>query len=162
MKKIINEEILRTQKLAGIISENQYNEAIEEGYSDGGEYNLSKPDNAEDMMRNVVGILAKYVGTHSTNNGAIANDNRVILYNMINSGDFAKHIQQMLPPSSMHYGSNGREYLSNNEEAMVEFLNSIGISTDNITFKPMQAEDDESKDALGHMFKGTTPDDIDF
>jgi len=135
MKKIINEEVLRTQKLAGIISENEYNKTIEEAYSDGGKYNLSSQENVEEMMRDVVAILGKYVGVQSTDNAAIGNDNRVKIYNMLNSGEFQQKISQMLPPSSMHqaydHDNNQAQYWTNNPEEMAKFLNSIGITKHN-------------------------------
>jgi hypothetical protein len=159
MKKIINEEILRNQKLAGIISENQYNETIEE--ASGGKYNLNSQDNVDDMMRDVIRVLAKYVGTHSTNDAAVGNDNRVKIYNMLNSGEFQQKISQMIPPSSMHQGYNNEanqaEYFTNNPKEMSEFLNSIGMTDFNL-----KGEKGEPGDAMDKMFKGTTPDDINF
>jgi hypothetical protein len=157
MKKLIKENI-RNKFLSGIISENQYNEAVEEGYSDGGKYNLSSQENVEGMMRDIVGILAKYTGTNSTDNAAVANDNRVILYNMLNSGEFKKNISQIIPPSSMHqaydHENNKAQYWTNNPDAMAEFLNSIGITNHN--FKSTE------KNAMDDMFKGSTPDDMNF
>ncbi len=119
---------------------------LTEGTSD---YNLTNGDNISNMMRDVTSVIAKYLGTHSTNNGAVANDNRVILYDMIKSGDFVKHIQQMLPPSSMHYGSSGREYLTNNEKEMVRFLQSIGVNTEGITFRNMPVSEQVMKEEDG-------------
>lgn len=109
-------------------------DVISEATSD---FDLTKSDNVSNLLRDVMSVIAKYLGTHSTNNGAVANDNRVIFYNMVNSGEFIKNIQQMLPPSNMHYGTSGNEYLTNNEEAMVKFLNSIGIDTSGKSFRGM-------------------------
>lgn len=134
MKKPLKENI-RNQFLSGIISESQYKSTINEGYSDGGKYNLSSQENVDDMMRDVIGILNKYVGVQSTDNAAVGNDNRVKIYNMLNSGEFQKKISQMLPPSSMHQTydhENGQaQYWTNNPEAMAEFLSSIGITNHN-------------------------------
>jgi hypothetical protein len=157
MKKLINEEILRNQKLAGIISENQYNETIEE--SSENRYDLTNQSNVDDMMRDITGIIAKYTGVQSTNDAAVGNDNRVKIYNMLNSGEFQKKISQMIPPSSMHQGynheANQAEYFTNNPEAMSEFLNSIGMKNFNL-------KGDKANDAMDKMFKGTTPDDMNF
>jgi hypothetical protein len=112
--------------------------ALTEGTSD---YNLTNSENVSNMMRDIISIIAKYVGTQSTNNGAVANDNRVILYNMVNSGKFMEAIQQMLPPSNMHLGSSGREYLTNNEKEMVSFLNSIGMDTSGLTFRSVSVRE---------------------
>jgi len=64
----------------------------------------------------------------------------------------------MIPPSSMHQTydekNNRPQYWTNNPEAMAEFLTSIGITKHN--FKSTE------KSALDNMFKGSTPDDIDF
>lgn len=109
-----------------------------EGTSD---YNLANGENVSNMMRDIISVIAKYVGTQSTNNGAVANDNRVILYNMVNSGKFMEAIQQMLPPSNMHLGSSGREYLTNNEKEMASFLNSIGMDTSGLTFRSMSVRE---------------------
>ena len=135
MKKLISEESLRRQKIAGILTESEYNEALEsvsEGISDGGKYNLSDQENMDDFMREITGVINKYVGVQSTDNAAVGNDNRVIIYNMLNSGEFQKIIQQVLPPSTMHKAYNHEtseaEYWTNNPEAMSEFLTSIGIT----------------------------------
>jgi len=157
MKKLINEEILRVQKLAGIISESQYNETIEE--SSENRYDLTNQSNVDDMMRDITGIIAKYTGVQSTNDAAVGNDNRVKIYNMLNSGEFQKKISQMIPPSNMHQGfnheANHAEYFTNNPEAMSEFLNSIGMTDFNL-------KGDKANDAMDKMFKGTTPDDMNF
>jgi len=107
---------------------------LTEGTSD---YDLTNGGNIDNMMRDVISILGKYVGTHSTNNGAVANDNRIIMYDLINSGKFKGKVQQMLSPQDMHKGSSGREVLTNNEGEMVRFLKSLGVNTDNLTFRAM-------------------------
>lgn len=157
MKNPIKENI-RNQFLSGIISESQYKNTIKEGYSDGGDYNLSNQENIDSMMRDVAGILAKYTGTNSTKNAAVANDNMVILYNMLNSGEFKKNISQMIPPSGMHqaydHDNNKAQYWTNNPDAMESFLNSIGVT--NYSFKSTE------KNAMDDLFKGSTPEDINF
>lgn len=117
-----------------------------EGTSD---YNLANGENVSNMMRDIISVIAKYVGTQSTNNGAVANDNRVILYNMVNSGKFMETIQQMLPPSNMHLGSGGREYLTNNEKEMVSFLNSIGMDTSGLTFRSIAVREGLVREGSG-------------
>jgi hypothetical protein len=43
-------------------------------------------------------------------------------------GGLAKVINQRISPSSLHHGSNGREYWSNNPDQMKKFLNRIGVT----------------------------------
>ena len=90
-------------------------------------YDLSENQNLDDFMNQVVTLWNQYTG-HKPNNAAIANDNRAILFNLLTSGEFAKQINQRIPPSSLHMGSHGKEYWSNNPEQMGKYLNSIGIT----------------------------------
>jgi hypothetical protein len=102
-----------------------------------GKYDLTNQGNVDDMMRDVISILTKYVGTHSTNNASVGNDNRVIIYNMIKSGEFQKKISQMLPPSSLHkkfnHETNQPEIWTDNPEEMTKFLASIGVTNFNLS-----------------------------
>ena len=143
--KAIEKAMMKEEDNEGSVKE----DVISEGTAD---FDLRKSDNIGNMLRDVVSVIAKYLGTQSTNNGAVGNDNRVIFYNMVNNGEFIKKIQQMLPPSSMHYGSNGKEYLTNNEQEMVKFLQSIGIDPSGLSFRGMPTEGVMNEDLdLGHQ-----------
>ena len=91
------------------------------------EYDLSEEGNLEEFMRGIIDVWAKYTG-HSPSNAAVANDNRVLLFNMLTNGEFAKLVNQRIVPTSLHNGSNGNEYWSNNPDQMTEFLNKMGRS----------------------------------
>jgi hypothetical protein len=97
-------------------------------------YDLSEKENLEQFMSEIVDVWARYTG-NSPNNAAVANDNRVLLYTMLTNGEFAKLINQRIVPTSLHYGSNGNEYWSNNPDQMTEFLNKMGRS--NFQLKPL-------------------------
>jgi hypothetical protein len=90
-------------------------------------YDLSEKENLDEFMNQLITLWNQYTG-HKPNNAAIANDNRAILFNLLTSGELAKQINQRIPPSSLHMGSHGREYWSNNPEQMTKFLNNIGIT----------------------------------
>lgn len=90
-------------------------------------YDLSEKKNLDDFIEQIVTLWNQYTG-HKPNNAAIANDNRAILFNLLMNGELTKMINQRIPPSSLHMGSHGREYWSNNPEQMTKYLNSIGIT----------------------------------
>ena len=97
-------------------------------------YDLSEKENLEDFMREIINVWAKYTG-NTPNNAAVANDNRVLLFNMLTNGEFAKLINQRIVPTSLHHGSNGSEYWSNNPDLVGEFLTKMGKS--NFQLKPL-------------------------
>jgi hypothetical protein len=97
-------------------------------------YDLSEKENLEQFMREIIDVWARYTG-NTPNNAAVANDNRVLLFNMLMDGEFSKLVNQRIVPTSLHHGSNGSEYWSNNPDQMGEFLNKMGKN--NFQLKPL-------------------------
>ena len=97
-------------------------------YGQSAKYDLRDENNIEEMLDGIVSILTKYMGTNSTNSASIGNDNRVIIYNLLDSGKIRETIERRLSPMNMHHGSSGREYWSNNKEAMTKHLNKYGVN----------------------------------
>lgn len=89
------------------------------------QYDLSDESNMDTFENELISLWNKYTG-HKPSNAAIANDNRVILFNLLMDGGLADMINKRIPPSSLHMGSHGREYYSNNPDQMTEFLNKMG------------------------------------
>ena len=77
----------------------------------------------EENMDALVSTILSYLGKEKTNSAAIANDNKVILYN-----ELIQRLMQMSPASSLNNGENGSEVYTNNPEAMAAYLNKNGMS----------------------------------
>lgn len=90
-------------------------------------YDLSNPSVKEEFFNDLLSVWTKYCGLNP-NNSAIANDNRVILYNMLNDGTIQTKINQIWSPSNLNLGSHGREYPTTNPEMMVKHLENVGIT----------------------------------
>ncbi len=90
-------------------------------------YDLSDENVREQFFNDLISVWTKYCG-QNPNSSAIANDNRVILYNMLNDGTIQTKINQIWSPSSLNLGSHGREYPTNNPELMSNHLENIGIT----------------------------------
>jgi len=91
-------------------------------YGNSTKFDLRDDNNVKELMDGVVRLLGRYMGTDATNSAAIGNDNRVIIWDLINSGKLKQEIGYRLSPTSMHYGSHGKEYWSNNKEAFKNFM----------------------------------------
>ena len=98
-------------------------------------YDLSNTNVREQFFNDLISVWTKYCG-QNPNSSAIANDNRVILYNMLNDGTIQRIINQIWSPSSLNLGSHGREYPTNNPNMMSKHLNSVGI--DNFELKELK------------------------
>jgi hypothetical protein len=103
-------------------------EGVLSEYGNSAKYDLRDGNNIEEMLDGIVSILTKYMGTNSTNSAAVGNDNRVLIYDLIESGKLKQTIERRLSPMNMHHGASGREYWSNNKEAMTKHLNKYGIN----------------------------------
>ena len=102
--------------------------------SNSNKYDLSEKENLDEFMDQIVTLWNQYTG-HKPSNAAIANDNRVLLFNLLMDGGLAEVINQRIVPTSLHQGSHGNEYWSNNPDQMGEFLNKMGRS--NFQLKPL-------------------------
>lgn len=90
-------------------------------------YDLSNPKVKEEFFNDLLSVWTKYCG-QNPNNSAIANDNRVILYNMLNDGTIQTKINQVWSPSNLNLGSHGREYPTANPEMMTKHLKNVGVT----------------------------------
>lgn len=88
-------------------------------YGQSNQYDLRQDEN----MDALVSTILSYLGKEKTNNAAIANDNKVIIYN-----ELLQKLMQMSPASNLNNGENGNEVYTNNPEAMAAYLNKNGIS----------------------------------
>jgi hypothetical protein len=88
-------------------------------YGQSNQYDLRQDEN----MDTLVSMILSYLGKEKTNNAAIANDNKVIVYN-----ELIQKLMQMSPASTLNNGENGNEVYTNNPEAMAAYLNKNGIS----------------------------------
>lgn len=108
-------------------------------YSQSNQYDLRQDEN----MDTLVSMILSYLGKEKTNNAAIANDNKVIIYN-----ELMQRLMQMSPASNLNNGENGNEVYTNNPEAMAAYLNKNGMS-DFVLIdsnnKPYQTPGDDSE-----------------
>jgi hypothetical protein len=88
-------------------------------YGQSNQYDLRQDEN----MDTLVSMILSYLGKEKTNNAAIANDNKVIVYN-----ELLQKLMQMSPASNLNNGENGNEVYTNNPEAMAAYLNKNGVS----------------------------------
>lgn len=88
-------------------------------YGQSNQYDLRQEEN----MDTLVSMILSYLGKEKTNNAAIANDNKVIVYN-----ELIQKLMQMSPASTLNNGENGNEVYTNNPEAMAAYLNKNGMS----------------------------------
>ena len=86
-------------------------------YGQSGQYDLSNQAN----MDSLVTIIASYLSGEKTNNKAVANDNKVIIFN-----DLIKNILGRVPASNFNYAGNANQIYTNDETAMMEYLRKIG------------------------------------
>jgi hypothetical protein len=90
-------------------------------------YDLSNLSVKEEFFNDLISVWTKYCG-QNPNSSAIANDNRVILYNMLNDGTIQSKINQIWSPSNLNLGSHGREYPTANPDMMDSHLKNVGIT----------------------------------
>jgi hypothetical protein len=104
------------------IDEELYTENVNEN-----KFDLTNPTVMGEFFNDLIGVWTKYCGQNA-NNYAIANDNRVILYNMLKDGTIMNRINQAWSSATLNLGKHGKEYPTNNPEMMTKHLNSIGIT----------------------------------
>jgi hypothetical protein len=88
-------------------------------YGQSNQYDLRQEEN----MNSLISMILSYLGKEKTNNAAIANDNKVIVYNQL-----IQKLMQMSPASNLNNGENGNEVYTNNPEAMAAYLNKNGMT----------------------------------
>jgi hypothetical protein len=90
-------------------------------------YDLSNPSVKEEFFNDLISVWTKYCG-QNPNSSAVANDNRVMLFNMLNDGTIESKINQIWSPSNLNLGSHGREYPTTKPEMMANHLKNVGIT----------------------------------
>lgn len=99
--------------------------SLNEGTDTGNPYDLNNPSNLDDFYRKIVDVWTFYCGGRP-NDWGVANDNRVILYNLLESGELANRINMMWSPATLNVGQSGSDYYTNNPEDMKAHLNKMG------------------------------------
>lgn len=130
-------------KMKSKINKNDFNEfaydsqamSLNEGVDTGNPYDLNNPSNLDDFYRKVVDVWTEYCGQRS-NDAGVSNDNRVILYNLLESGKLAERINQMWSPNGLHQDKNGTDFYTNNPEDMEAHLQKMGYSKGDYTLSP--------------------------
>jgi hypothetical protein len=119
-KGLISEQFDNSEDIS--IDEELYTENVNEN-----KFDLTNPTVMDEFFNDLIGVWTKYCGQNA-NNYAIANDNRVILYNMLKDGTIMNKINQAWSSATLNLGKHGKEYPTNNPEMMTKHLNSIGIT----------------------------------
>jgi len=114
---IVEQRYLETKGLVESIEEINMDPIME--YGQPNKYDLRQEEN----MDSLVSMILSYLGKEKTNSAAIANDNKVIVYN-----ELIKRLMQMSPASNLNNGKNGNEVYTNNPQVMAAYLNKNGIS----------------------------------
>jgi hypothetical protein len=119
-KGLISEQFDNSEDVS--VDEELYTENVNEN-----KFDLTNPTVMDEFFNDLIGVWTKYCGQNA-NNYAIANDNRVILYNMLKDGTIMNRINQAWSSATLNLGKHGKEYPTNNPEMMTKHLNSIGIT----------------------------------
>jgi hypothetical protein len=119
-KGLISEQFDNSEDVS--VDEELYTENVNEN-----KFDLTNPTVMDEFFNDLIGVWTKYCGQNA-NNYAIANDNRVILYNMLKDGTIMNRINQAWSSATLNLGKHGKEYPTNNPEIMSKHLNSIGIT----------------------------------
>jgi len=101
--------------------------------SEGDKYYLKDKNNLDNMLYDVSRVILSYVGTDKPKNQAIANDNRVIIQQLLDNGKLIEYLNQRIPSTGLHkvgYGaddkdpflSKGKGIWANDEEAMINYM----------------------------------------
>jgi hypothetical protein len=114
---LVEQRYLNAKGLSESIEEISSEPIMEYGQSN--QYDLRQEEN----MDSLISMILSYMGKEKTNNAAIANDNKVIVYNQL-----IQKLMQMSPASNLNNGENGNEVYTNNPEAMAAYLNKNGMS----------------------------------
>lgn len=114
---------------------------LNEGIDTGNPYDLNNPDNLEKFYRKAAEAWTVYCG-QSANDAGVANDNRVLLYNLLESGEFAEKMNQIWSPNGLHQNKSGTDFYTNNPEDMEAHLEKMGYSKGDYTLSPGAAGQD--------------------
>jgi hypothetical protein len=115
--------------------------SLNEGVDTGNPYDLNNPSNLDDFYSKIVDVWTTYCGQRS-NDAGVSNDNRAILYNLLESGKLAERINQTWSPMGLHQDKNGTDFYTNNPEDMEAHLQKMGYSKGDYTLSPGAAGKD--------------------
>lgn len=107
----------------------------------GNVYDLRNGDNVEDLLWKIRTLMGSYVGTDKTADAGMANDNKVIIANLIKSGKLGNFLSdQLTNKTELHkvgYAASddpmisaGKGIWSNDHEAMRNFMLSVDMNPD--------------------------------
>jgi len=96
-------------------------EPIEEAANQ--KFDLTNPEIASNLKRDIIDVLNKYLGISYTDDAGMSNDNRVVVFN-----ELQNWVNTSFVPSSLRKGQNGNEIYTNNPKQMKQYLNKIGVS----------------------------------
>lgn len=112
-------------------------------------------DYREKYYDKIIDVWTYYCGQRS-NDAGVSNDNRAILYSLLESGEFDNNmvddnmasqvlgkikekINQMWSPNGLHQDKNGTDFYTNNPEDMEAHLQKMGYSKGDYTLSPGDA-----------------------
>ena len=140
-------------KMKSKINKNDFNEfaydsqamSLNEGVDTGNPYDLNNPSNLDDFYDKIVDAWTFYCGQRS-NDAGVSNDNRVILYNLLESGKLSERINMMWSPNGLHQDKNGTDFYTNNPEDMEAHLQKMGYSKGDYTLsKGVASQNDDTR-----------------
>lgn len=136
----VNKKQLETLVLESLMKEISPNMttkeiSLSEGVDTGNPYDLNNPSNLDEFYRKAAEAWTVYCG-QSANDAGISNDNRVILYNLLESGEFAEKMNQIWSPNGLNVNKDGSDYYTNNPEDMEAHLEKMGYSKGDYTLSP--------------------------
>jgi hypothetical protein len=143
LKEIIKEETVKLKRKIALENKNKLNE----GKDTGNPYDLNNPSNLEEFYNKIVDVWTIYCGQRA-NDAGVSNDNRAILYNLLESGELAQRVNQMWSPNSLAQNKNGTDYFTNNPEDMEAHLSNMGYSKGSYTLSPGIASQGKEVDEL--------------
>lgn len=132
---------IRKKQLEKLVLEGLHEAMLGEGVDTGNPYDLNNPSNLEDFYSKIVDVWTNYCGQRP-NDAGVANDNRVILYNLLESGELAQKVNQMWSPNGLNVNKNGTDFYTNNPEDMEAHLQNMGYSKGDYTLSPGAAGQD--------------------
>lgn len=149
---------------------------LNEGIDTGNPYDLNNPDNLanlhkmldknlkelqnyrEEYYDKIIDVWTYYCGLRA-NDAGVSNDNRAILYSLLESGELdddmvddkmssqvlskiKEKVNQMWSPNALHQNKSGTDFYTNNPEDMEAHLEKMGYSKGDYTLSPGAAGQD--------------------
>tara|TARA_B100000963_G_C22605047_1_gene662083 strand:+ start:583 stop:2010 length:1428 start_codon:yes stop_codon:yes gene_type:complete len=119
---------------------------LNEGEDTGNPYDLNNPSNLDDFYNKISKVWLEYCGKQKTNDAGVSNDNIVILYNLLESGEFSEKMKQLWSPVSLNVAKDGSDFYTNNPEDMEAHLQKMGYSKGDYTLSPgIASQNDDTR-----------------